>query len=207
MTEDQSTKEKIFAACQDRFIRDGFIAVSVDEIAADLGISKKTLYKYFESKEEIVRQIMERLMGTVRMNVEHILMSDTSTVEKLSQVITVLATNVNRLAPAFGRDIQRRMPELWKHIEEFRRQRIADVFARIMQQGAEDGTMRPQSNSRIFLMSILAAIERIMQPNVLANESFSAGEAVREIMNVFFQGVLTKKGREQFELLQHHSTD
>ena len=203
MSEDEITKEKIFSACQDRFVREGFASISVDEIATDLAMSKKTFYKHFASKEDLVQQIMERFMGTIRSHVEHTLLSDKSAIEKLSEVFTMIATNASRLAPAFGRDIQRRLPHLWKHIEDFRRQRISDVFTRLNRQGVEEGTMRAEMNERLFLMCILAAIDRIMQPEVLANESFSVGGAIQEIIGIFFKGALTQKGREQFEQFQH----
>lgn len=203
MSEDEIVKEKIFSACQDRFIKEGFASVSVDEIATDLAMSKKTFYKCFSSKEDLVQQIIERFMGTIRSNVERIMLSDTSAVEKLSEVITMIATNASRLSPAFGRDIHRRMPHLWKHIEEFRRQRISDVFTRLNRQGVEEGTMRADMNDRVFLMSVLASIDRIMQPEVLVHESFSVGGAIQEIMRIFFRGALTQKGRDRFEEFQN----
>jgi len=199
MVEDDVIKEKIFAFCQDRFIREGFASTSVDELSADLSISKKTFYKYFSGKEDIVQQIMDRFMETIRANVERILLSDRSAVEKFSEVITMIATNASRLIPAFGRDLQRRMPHLWKQIEEFRRQRISDVFTHLNRQGIQEGTMRPDMNPRVFLMSVLASIDRIMQPEVLANESFSVRGAIEEIMGIFFKGAMTQKGRDQFD--------
>ncbi len=203
MPEDEIIKEKIFSTCQDRFLKEGFARTSVDEIATDLAMSKKTFYKYFSSKEDLVQQIMERFMGSVRGNVERILLSDKSAVEKLSEIIAMIGTNAGRLSPAFGQDIQRRIPQLWKHIEEFRRQRISEVFARLITQGVNEGTMRPDMNARVFLMCVLGSIDRIMQPHLLANESFSVGDAVKEILNIFFRGGLTQKGRDQFEQLQH----
>jgi hypothetical protein len=56
-------------------------------------------------------------------------------------------------------------------------------------------------NPRVFLMSVLGTIDRIMQPDVLANESFSISGALQEILAIFFRGGLTARGREQFEEL------
>jgi AcrR family transcriptional regulator len=206
MSEEDIVKERIISFCQDRFTMDGFAGISVDEISSGLAISKKTFYKYFSSKEDVVQQILERFMGTIRANVERILLSDKSAVEKYSEVITMIGTNASRLIPAFGRDLQRRMPHLWKQVEDFRRQRISDVFTRLNHQGILEGTMRPDMNPRVFLMSVLASIDRIMQPEVLANESFSFGGAIEEILGIFFKGAMTQKGRDQFDefMLTHN---
>lgn len=199
MTEEDITKEKIFAAGQDRFWKEGFSRISVDEITTDLAMSKKTFYKYFSSKEDLVLQIMERFMGNVRLNVERILLSDKSAVEKLYEVISVIASNASRLTPAFGADIKKHIPQLWKQIEEFRRQRISDVFSRLVKQGVDEGVIRPDMHPRVFLLAVLGTIDRIMQPDVLIHESFSINDALKEILNIFFRGGLTPKGREQFE--------
>ena len=207
MPEDEITKEKIISFCQEKFLSEGFARTSVDEIAGDLAMSKKTFYKHFASKEDVVQQIMERIMGSVRGNAERILLDDKSAVEKFAEIITMLATNVNRL-PMLGGDIKKKMPQFWKRIEDFRRQRITDVFNRLISQGISEGTIRPDMNKRIFLMSLLGTIDCIVQPNVLANESFSVSEAIREIMRIFFAGALTREGQEQFERLrkEHPST-
>jgi len=202
MPEDHITKEKIISASQERFFKEGFSKISVDEIATDLAMSKKTFYKFFTSKEDLTQQIMERFMGNVRTNVERILLSNLSAVEKLSEVITMIATNASHLMPVFGQDIKKHIPHLWKSIEDFRRQRISEVFARLIKQGIDEGAIRPDLNGRVFLMSVLGAIERIMQPDVLVHESFSVSDALKEILGLFFRGGLTQKGRDQFEQLQ-----
>lgn len=202
MPEDDIIKEKIISFCQDRFMKEGFARITVDEISTDLGISKKTFYKYFSSKEDAAQQIMERIMGGVRGNIDRILMSNKNAVEKLSEIISTLATNVSRLTPVMGQDIKKRLPQFWKHIEEFRRQRISDVFSRLIGQGVSEGTMRPDMNKRVFLMCVLSAIDGIMQPHVLADESFSISDAISEIMSIFFLGALTSQGKEQFEQLR-----
>ncbi len=199
MSEEEIVKEKIITAVRDRFWKEGFARISVDEITTDLAMSKKTFYKYFSSKEDLVQQIMERLLGGMRTNVERILLSDKTAVEKLSEFITLIGTSASRLTPAFGGDIKKHIPQLWKRIEDFRRERISEMFARLIKQGLDEGTIRPDLNERVFLMSVLGAIDRIMQPDVLAHESFSVSDALKEILNIFFRGGLTAKGRERFE--------
>ncbi len=199
MPEDEIIKEKIMAHCHERFLREGFAKITVDEIAGELGMSKKTFYKFFTGKEDVVHQIMDRIMGGVRMNVERIMQSDKSAVEKHSEIIAMIATNASRLMPAFGQDVKKRMPQLWKRIEDFRRERISDVFNRLIAQGVSEGTMRPEMNKRVFLLCVLSAIDGIMQPHILANESFSVSDAIREILSVFFAGALTQQGRVQFD--------
>ncbi len=145
-------------------------------------------------------------MTSIRSRVEQILFGEASAVEKLTRIIHLIATEGSRLLPAFGRDLQKRMPQLWTLVEEFRRERISEIFARLTVQGVKEGTMRADLNPRMFLLCVLGSIDRIVQPQVLANESFSVGDAVNGILGIFFQGGLTETGRQQFTQLQKSSS-
>jgi AcrR family transcriptional regulator len=201
MSEHEVTKEKIISVCRDRFLREGFARISVDEIANDLAISKKTFYKHFSSKEDIVFQIVERIMGEIRLNINNILMSEKSAVEKLCETTTMLGLTARRLLPFFGQDVKKRLPELWKRIEDFRRERISEIFSRLMDQGVREGSMRADINKRLFFLSIFAVIDSIVQPQILVAESFSFADAIQGILAIFFRGVMTQTGVEQFERL------
>jgi hypothetical protein len=93
-------------------------------------------------------------------------------------------------------DLSRHRPDQWKRIEDFRARRLPDVFLRLLNQGIREGHVRPNLQKRIFLLAYMAAVQHIMQPSVLANESFSAREAITGILELFFQGLLTDRGRK-----------
>ena len=54
-------RDKIIKSAEERFFKDGYRKVTMDEIASDLGISKKTLYKYFSGKESIATAVIEKI--------------------------------------------------------------------------------------------------------------------------------------------------
>ncbi len=54
MTDDIEIKDRILSRAEEMFLKFGYSKVTMDEIAANIGMSKKTLYKFFPSKEELV---------------------------------------------------------------------------------------------------------------------------------------------------------
>ncbi len=204
MSEEQLLKERIISFAFDRFRTEGFAKVSVDDIAASLVISKKTFYKVFKSKEDLVVQIMNRHLGEVSTTVERIVSGNQSFVAKLGALLSYLGTIPGRVGIALLQDVQRHMPYLWKRIEQFRSERVTSLFGHLIDQGMAEGYIRHDLNKRIFLLSYMAAIQQIVQPSVLANESFSAQEAISSILELFFKGALTDLGRKEFSSAQHH---
>ena len=78
-----SDKDRIFIHIRTLFLREGFNKISMDEIASELKISKKTIYKYFPSKEFIVIAIVEGLMKSIQGKLEEIINSESDSLEKM----------------------------------------------------------------------------------------------------------------------------
>lgn len=196
-------KERIIAHARDRFFREGFAKISVDEIVSDLSMSKKTFYQHFESKDDLVVEMMERKFTELNAIMDRILSAETDFVHKLQDFVTYIGGMLGTISKAMFADVQRHLPHLWKRIEQFRRERLTKNISILVQQGRSEGLIRDDVNPRLFLLAYLATIDGIMQANVLMNESFSSREALEGIMNIFFKGILTDAGRIQLNELQH----
>ncbi len=204
MPEEEPLRERIIAAAFDRFRSEGFARVPVDDLAAHLSISKKTFYKVFTSKDALIENMVDTLLRDVRNNTERIISSDEEFIGKLSALMAYMGSLLTRVGLPMMQDLSRHRPDQWKRIEDFRARRLPDVFLRLLQQGIREGHVRPDLQKRIFLLAYMAAVQHIMQPSVLANESFSAREAITGIVELFFQGVLTDRGRKELARTELH---
>ncbi len=190
---DEPVKTRILLYCSEKFFEEGFAKISMDEIAANLGMSKKTLYKFFQGKEELVVQIMERTMGEGALRVRTIIESKDSFIEKVNSLMIFLGQLTCKFGKQFQQDIQRHIPDLWRRVEEFRGQMLLTNLARLLQQGLEEGSVRQGVNPTMFLLAYRASLDAVVTPAVLINQPFSAPEAIQGIMSIFFHGVLTNE--------------
>ena len=203
--EQSGTKDRIVTLARHRFLSEGFTRVSVDDITSELGMSKKTFYKFFASKEDLVSQIVERLMGEIRITMDHIVDREGDFIEKLHELLLFLGRTISEFHKPFQQDIARHLPGLWQRVQAFRADRINTNISRLLDQGVAAGYLRPDINRQIFLRTYLAAVDGIVTPSVLSNESFSAREAMEGIVKILFQGVLTEDASRLLgELRQRH---
>ena len=200
---DLAQKQRILEAVRDRILAEGFSRLSVDEIATMFGMSKKTFYKFFPTKEELINQVADRIMAEGRISLAKIVGSDKDFISKLHELVSFVMLQSTRISKALQNDVERFAPDLWKRIEEFRKHRITDVFSHLVEQGIKEGDVRADVNKRIFLMVVLGSIRNVVNPTVLAQESFSAHEAVDNLLNLFFTGILTERGRGGLEQLRN----
>jgi AcrR family transcriptional regulator len=198
-----SVEERIITFARERFRQNGFVRTSVDSLCSSMGISKKTFYKHFSGKEALVDAIISRFLSDAERGVTGIIYGDLPFVEKVNRIMQFMGETFRRIDRRFLQDIEVQAPQVWERIQAFRRERILKNFAGLITEGQRQGTIRPLVNSRVFILAYLASIESVLVPSVLADESFSADEALRSLMTVFFNGVLTEDaGRELHRLQQ-----
>jgi AcrR family transcriptional regulator len=195
-------KEKIFQYALSRFFTAGFAHVSVNELTANLGMSKKTFYKCFTSKEDLLEYMTSRLFHDIAATIQSIVEDDAPFMHKFDRLMKYLGAQVRRLSRPMIQDMQRFAPAVWERVQEFRREQIVTLFGGLIAEGQRAGHIRRDINTRVFLLAYLAAIEEILNPSLLMNESFSAGEALQNILAIFFHGVLTDQARKEFLLVQ-----
>jgi AcrR family transcriptional regulator len=199
--EEASAKIRIIEYAMPLFIQSGFARVSVEDITSALGMSKKTFYKYFDSKENLVHQIVLRITGDMGMQIGSIIGSDDPFVLKLNRLVSVLHVRFSKFSAAMLRDIQIHAPASWTYIQEFRRTKILTVWGNLIAQGQREGFIRPTINPRLLLLSMIGVVESVVNPRTLAEESFSTDEAIKGIIDMLFRGILTEAAVREIDAL------
>ena len=200
MTTDTEIRERIISFAREHFMHEGFSKVTLDEIATELGMSKKTLYKYFEDKEDLLRAGIEENLRKIANEIDTITTSDGSFGEKLARVMMLIGKQMSRLSRGAMLDMQKFTPELWKQIETFRREQILNKIGKMITQAREENIFRSYVNEQILTLMIVNCIQGILNPDVLSQNSFSAEEAFRIIFRTIFEGALTDDARKNFHL-------
>lgn len=186
-----TARERIILAAREMMLSGGIASVSVDELSRHLAMSKKTVYTVFRSKDELVASVIERTLAELRANIIRIVTAKTDFPSKLQHFLGYLSIQASRLGIPLQRDLHRLPPAVIERIVTFRRERITGSLSRLINEGIQQGYVRPDIDTGIAVLAYLGAVERVLDPSVLANESFSARQAARGIITIFFKGILT----------------
>ncbi|MBI2618961.1 MAG: TetR/AcrR family transcriptional regulator [Ignavibacteriales bacterium] len=200
-------RQRILESVQEKIFREGFVKVTVDEMADDLGMSKKTIYKIFPSKEEIMRGIVHMTMRRIEKQVTAIVDSDKPFEQKFTEFLAILARLTSKFSKQLQRDIQKYLPQLEKEMEVFRREKIFGKLRPMFHQAKEEGFLREDLNDEVFMLVFINSVQNIMTPSVLADQSFSAQEAFRQIFQILFEGALTEEARKKFHFFDFSTLD
>ncbi len=190
---------RIVQAAGSLFLSRGFVRVTADDIAAEVGISKATLYKKFPSKEEILRAVVRELMAEIAARVDA-LIADGSLgfVERLARLFAFVGGRISRFGPLLLRDIQKAAPDVWTEVEGFRREKLLANFKTILAAGRKQDLFRGDIDLDLLLDMFLRLVESFVNPAEILRSGRSPAETFESVIKVFFQGILTDRGRRDF---------
>jgi len=197
---DQEEKKRIIDLGSRKFFELGVYRVTIDEIAEELGMSKKTIYKYFASKEDLILAIVHERMRRIRDEMTKLLHSSEPFEAKLTSLLLIVGRQIRYITPVFQKDLMRMSPTVWKEIDTFRREQVLGQLSQLFEQGQRDGYFRNDVNIKILQLIIVSAAQNIVNPAVLSEHSFSAVEAFQEIIKTVFAGSLTNEARARIHL-------
>ena len=188
-------RERIVATAERVFLGSGFNRVLMDDLARELGMSKKTLYSHFTSKEELLRAVLVRRTGEVDRGLEAIVSAKESFPAKLGHLARFLQSRVSEVSPIFLEDIRRYAPECFRVVEEYRGRAIPRYFGRLFDEGIRTGHVRRQVNRDLLVRMLVLSIQGIIRPETVEELHLRPREALDHILAILFDGILTPRGR------------
>lgn len=190
-------KEKIIQYCTDKFLKEGFYLVTVDQIAYDLRMSKKTIYKFFATKDDLVKEVAFNMMNDTNDKMEIILKSGKDSLTKIIMLFEVMSKLVVRFSDKWLKDLQVHTPKLWQQIDEFRVNRAFTVIGNIIQQGQKEGIIIDKP-VELIIHIFVNTIRSVVHPDFLFYQKLDYKEAFVHSFEILFNGILTQKGRTKF---------
>jgi AcrR family transcriptional regulator len=198
-------REKILGFACEIFLKEGFYKITMDDIAARLHVSKKTIYKYFPSKEELVGEVMKTHMRLTIAKIKSYVCQESNAVEKLFEIFRVVGQNILKVNEKMIMDLQYYSPAIWKEVDDFRAKQITANFTKIFEQGKKEGFFL-NIKTEIILSIYIAAIRAIVNPDYVQNSGVSLNEAFKVIIEVLMNGILNEKGQKIFNKLKNGVT-
>jgi AcrR family transcriptional regulator len=187
---------RILANARHHFMAHGFKNVTMDDLAAEIGMSKKTLYAHFPSKAILVKSVLTQKLDEAERTLEKILSEQAGDfIGALHQLAVELQKQTGEAQPVFVRDLSREEPALADYLIARRRQIVEKTFVKLLACGRDAGHVRNDIPLEFLVEVFLAILETIAVPKHLAAHDLTLTECLKRILSVFLEGVLTEKGR------------
>lgn len=191
--------ENILYKAGELFHKYGIRSISMDEIARELGISKKTIYQYYKDKDDIVYRVIQRKIETEKVEFNAIYESSEDAIDELIRISYCLRNNLNKINPSLLFDIQKYHPRSWDLWIDFKNNFIKNNVLKSIERGKEEGFFRPQIDAEILATFRIEQVQISFDDKIFPRDKFDFTEVQMTLFDHFVHGLLTVKGQEIYD--------
>lgn len=191
-------KSRITIQARAHFLAHGFRGVTMDDLAKELGMSKRTLYDHFPSKDALVGAVIEDKLRSVEGDLREVVAASGADFPgALHRLLACVRHHAEELQPPFLRDLARETPELFQAIQVRRRALFQEHFGQLLTEGRQRGMIRQDLSVELMIECLLGATEALMNPRKLSELGLSTHGCLAGIITLFLEGAVTDAGRRQ----------
>lgn len=185
---------QVIAAARRQFFVHGFKRVSMDDLAADLRMSKKTLYACFPSKSSLVEAVLKSKFSEIEADLGRLASEESSGMEEaIHRFLQRVQRHTAEIHPSFVRDLGREAPDLFRIVEHRRRRLIRRHVASLFSRGRKAGLIRKDIPVTLLIEILLGAVEAIMTPSKVTELGLTLEKGYSTIIRVILEGALVRR--------------
>lgn len=189
-------KNRILEKAADLFLNLGVKSVTMDEIAAELGVSKKTIYAHYATKEKLVKATSLFVFDTISKGIDEIQEENKNPIEELFIVKGFALENLKDEKSAPYYQLQKYYPEIASVVTAKQQELMENCLTDNLKRGIEQGLYRAEIPidfiSKIYFIGILG----IRDPEVFPETNFPTSALVEQHLEYHLRAIVTQKGLE-----------
>ena len=192
-------KYKIVETAGYLFTKYGVRSVSMDDIARELSVSKKTIYQHYKEKDEIVLLATQLHMEAEKKEYNEIFDVASNAIEELAMISKCMRKNMAELNPSLLYDLKKYHRKAWEGYLAFKDEFIRDNIKRNIIRGIKEGHYREEMNAEIISICRMEQIQMAFDDRLFSTKEFDFKEVHVQMFDLFVNGIVTDKGRRLYQ--------
>ncbi|MEI7627757.1 MAG: TetR/AcrR family transcriptional regulator [Bacteroidota bacterium] len=193
------TKDRIIAQTHDLFMRYGIRSVSMDDIAYHLGISKKTIYQFYEDKDALVEGVLDIELNRNFEDCERNKLNKQNSIHEFFLSMDTMKEMFKQLNPTIIHDIQKYHPKCFRKLNQHKQDFFYNIIKDNLELGIKEGLYRPEINIDILTKFHLETFFITTNSEIFPVSKYNLTTVGQEILENFLYGIATTKGIEKID--------
>jgi TetR/AcrR family transcriptional regulator, cholesterol catabolism regulator len=199
-------KERILVKSHELFNRYGIRSVSMDDIAAQLGMSKKTLYQYYTDKDDLVNAVFDTVLVTNKSQCTDCIRQGENAIHEVFLSFDMVEEMLKNMNPSVMFDMQKYHPSAFKKFDDFRNGFLYKVIKANLERGIREELYRQEIDTEILsryrLHSVLLSFSQEVFPSNKSNLAYIE----QQLLESFLFGLATPKGLKLIQKYKNQRT-
>lgn len=197
-----SEETKILEKCERLFMRYGIKSVTMDDVSRELGMSKKTLYQYFENKEELIHKVTQNHFTCQNKVIEHIIHHSKTAIDEMIGISNWMNTMSKNLNPSLVFDLKKYHPQSWQVFNDHRNTEVYNCIKHNLERGIQEGIYREELDTEVLARIYIARMEMFLDAEIFPYDKFPPEKTFKVFMDYHIRGLATPKGIKYLEKIK-----
>ena len=189
-------EKEIIVGATEVFMRLGIKSVNMDDISRQLGISKKTLYKFVSDKNDLVKKAVQVMIDLEDEAMDFIQSRNLNSIDENMEIMKHATGMLNNMHPSIIFDMEKYHPAVLKYMMDNRHSKIYKCVMSNLEKGIEEGLYRKTLNADVIAKIYINTMDVILDQKELIIEGISFSEKFKEYFRYHIRGIASEKGIE-----------
>lgn len=186
--------KNILVRVRELYNKYGIKSITMDDVARELGISKKTLYQFVSDKDDLVGKYLDFEIEIKQEEICKCFQSDLNAIEELFEISLFMNRMMKNQNPATEYDLKKYYPNHYLKIVKVRRDRMYNYILLNLQKGKQEGLYREDMNEAVIAKLYLSRSENIHFDELFTVEEFTSVKLFIELLTYHIRGIASEKG-------------
>lgn len=196
-------KQRILTTSESLFMRYGLKSVTMDDIARELGISKKTLYQFVDNKSDLIEQIFKQKIELEKELMQQIREQSTDAVDEIVKIARYVIQQLKELSPTTMYDLQKYYRNTWRLMESLHQKHIYVIIKENLIRGMKQDLYRQNMNPDVVAKLYVAKTSFVADEDLFPIRDYNLEDLFREFIIYHIHGIASPNG---LQLLKKHLT-
>lgn len=187
-------KDRITHKATELFITLGFKSVTMDDIAKELGISKKTIYTHFRNKTELVKEVTVNLFGVISCGIDEIRAEDKNPIEELYEIKKLVMIHLKDEKSSPQYQLQKYYPDIHDTLKALHFEKMYTCTLSNVQRGIAQGLYRDNLDMEFVARIYFIGVNGIKDDTLFPIQKFPKATLFEEYLEYHLRGIVTKEG-------------
>lgn len=196
-------KEEILENAADLFLTYGFKSVTMDDIANNMGISKKTIYANFPNKSKLVETTTHHMLKAINKGIEEIIQQDLNSIEEVFKIKRFVSVHLKDVKSSPQLQLQKYYPKVYKAVQVHHLEIMENCVSKNLKKGINGGVFRPSIDIDFVSKMNFIGMTGIKDNDLFPMDKFTPLELSEKYLEYHLRAIVTAKG---LKLLKEYLT-
>lgn len=196
MSKDQQNfmRKKVLSGARKLFFSFGYSKVTMDELASEISMSKRTLYQLYKSKNILLEAVIYDFFQEFQDNINKIINSkNIKGLASLEQMISLIQVQLTKFSIHAFEDIRKNNPEAWQKISNLREKMFNNQLRELLNQAKKEDIIRDDIDVEIIILLIINTIQSVVNPEIISRLPCSTEEVIDMLSKFIISGIIKPK--------------